>query len=97
MADQSYSFDTTGAMFCDIFIYYGPAGKDAAAECGIAWATRLPLTGSTRVVRKPMYALKAKGEDFGLMRKMFDEWFGTVDDLINHLCEKHPISVVDHA
>src|SRR5574343_86553 len=31
-ADNSFYFDTEGARNCDIFIYYGPAGKDAAAE-----------------------------------------------------------------
>jgi nucleoside 2-deoxyribosyltransferase len=60
-SDQSFEFDTNGAMQCDVFVYLGPAGKDAAAECGMAYATG-----------KPMIALWAKGEDFGLMRKMFN-------------------------
>ncbi len=59
-SDQSFHFDTQGAMTCDVFIYVGPAGKDAAAECGMAFA-----------FGRPMIALWAKGEDFGLMRKMF--------------------------
>lgn len=62
-SDQSFEFDTAGAGTCDLFIYVGPAGKDAAAECGIAWANNIPMIG-----------LYAKGEDFGLMRKMFNKW-----------------------
>ncbi|MBA3829720.1 MAG: hypothetical protein H0X33_12340 [Taibaiella sp.] len=33
-ADQSFEFDTKGATQCNLFIYYGPAGKDACAEKG---------------------------------------------------------------
>lgn len=63
-SDQSFEFDINGAMFCDCFVYVGPAGKDAAAECGMAYASG-----------KLMIGLWAKGEDFGLMRKMFaDRW-----------------------
>lgn len=65
-SDQSFDFDTNGAMSCDLFIYVGPAGKDAAAECGMCYGQR--LKGRTI----PMIALWAKSEDFGLMRKMFD-------------------------
>lgn len=61
-SDESFYFDTKGAMECDCFIYIGPAGKDAAAECGMAYARG-----------KFMIALWAKGEDFGLMRKMFHD------------------------
>jgi hypothetical protein len=75
-SDQSFEFDTHGAMTCDLFIYIGPAGKDAAAECGICYGQR--LHGRTI----PMLALYAKGEDFGLMRKMFDYWFERYDDLL---------------
>lgn len=70
-SDQSFMFDTDGAMNCDLFIYLGPAGKDAAAECGMAYAKKIP-----------MIALYSKGEDFGLMRKMFIQWFSRVDNLL---------------
>lgn len=70
-SDQSFEFDTNGAGSCDLFIYYGPAGKDAAAECGIAFAKGIPMLG-----------LHAKGEDFGLMRKMFLNWYSRIDVLI---------------
>lgn len=72
-SNQSFEFDTRGASSCDLFIYYAPAGKDAAAECGIAYNSPVP---------KAMWGLYAKGEDFGLMRKMFSRWFRTVDELL---------------
>ena len=73
-AQRCFDFDTTGASTCDLLIYVGPAGKDAAAECGIAWAKGIPVIG-----------LYAKGEDFGLMRKMFSEWFTRYTDLVKHV------------
>lgn len=78
-SDQSFVFDTTAAMTCDIFIYIGPAGQDASAECGLCYGQR--LVG--RYI--PMYGLWAKGDGFGLMRKMFDRWFERAEDLINVL------------
>jgi hypothetical protein len=65
-AEQSFQYDTQSAMDADVVIYVGPSGKDAAAECGIAYACCKPIIG-----------LSGKGEDFGLMRKMFTWW---VDD-----------------
>lgn len=73
---QAFNFDSLSAEDCDIFIYLGPAGKDAAAECGIAY-------GSPK--NKRMYALWTKGEDFGLMRKMFDVIFTRYTDLLKVL------------
>jgi hypothetical protein len=78
-SDQSFEFDTHGAMECDLFIYVGPAGKDAAAECGMCYGQR--LAGKTI----PMLALFAKGEDFGLMRKMFDVWFDRYVNLLHFI------------
>jgi hypothetical protein len=74
-SNQSFEFDTIGAMTCELFIYVGPAGKDAAAECGMCYGK-----GSI-----PMIGLWAKGEDFGLMRKMFKKWFVRVSDLLNYI------------
>lgn len=71
-SDQSFEYDTRGAATCDLFIYVGPAGKDAAAECGIAYANKVP-----------MFGLFAKGEDFGLMRKMFKVWFHRYTELLD--------------
>ena len=76
-ANQSFEFDTHGAMNCDLLIYVGPSGKDAAAECGMCYGQR--LAGKTI----PMFALHAKGEDFGLMRKMFDYWFDRYTDVVD--------------
>lgn len=76
-AERSFTFDTTGAAQCDLFIYASPGGKDAAAECGIAYGAKTPT----------MWALWAKGEDFGLMRKMFDRWFTRASDLLTATLE----------
>ncbi len=58
----SFEYDTKGATETDLVIYIGPSGKDAAAEIGAAWAVGTRILG-----------LHAKGEDFGLMRRMI-EW-----------------------
>lgn len=71
-ADNSFQYDTMGAANSDLVIYIAPSGKDAAAECGIAWAKSIPILG-----------LYAKGEDFGLMRKMMDAWFDRYTDLLD--------------
>ena len=86
-SDQSFSFDTNGALNCNIFIYVGPAGKDAAAECGICYGQKM------RGLYIPMLALYAKGEDFGLMRKMFDQWFERYTDLISAVKEIKSVSL----
>jgi len=76
-SNDSFHFDTNGAMTCDLFIYVGPAGKDAAAECGMCYGQRL------QGKKIPMLGLFAKGEDFGLMRKMFFEWCARYTDLLD--------------
>lgn len=73
-SNQSFEFDTKGAMESDLVIYYGPAGKDAAAECGMAYASGVPI-----------FALWAKGEDLGLMRKMFSLTLNRFQDLLNEV------------
>lgn len=75
-SQQSFDFDTNGAADCDVLVYYGPAGKDAAAECGIAYGRRKILIG-----------LHAKGEDFGLMRKMMTSWCSSANQIIEVLNE----------
>jgi nucleoside 2-deoxyribosyltransferase len=69
-SEQSFQYDTKGATESDLVIYIGPSGKDAAAEVGAAWAKGIPVLG-----------LHAKGEDFGLMRKMI-HWHYRYPDLI---------------
>lgn len=78
-AERSFQFDVSGAMNCDLFIYMSPGGKDAAAECGAAYAA-----SQKGQVRFPLWMLWAKGEDFGLMRKMFDRVFTRAADLLDH-------------
>lgn len=73
-SNSSFKFDTEGVMNCHLFIYYGNGGKDAAAECGMAYSKDIP-----------MIALWSKGEDFGLMRKMFKHWFLTHTELLQYV------------
>ena len=82
-ANKSFDYDSQGAMTCNLLIYISPSGKDAAAECGMCYGQR--FSGKTI----PMYALYAKGEDFGLMRKMFDRWFDNYLDLLIHITYNH--------
>ncbi len=70
-ANQCFKYDTTSARDCDICVYISPSGKDAAAEVGIAYANRKYIIG-----------LWAKGEDFGLMRKMIHTWCDRYEDVI---------------
>lgn len=77
---QSFEYDSSSAIECDIFIYLSPAGKDAAAECGMAYAAN-----ETDTYPKKIYALWSKGEDFGLMRKMFSRIFTRYTDLLDAL------------
>lgn len=70
----SFKYDTENAMFSDLVIYISPSGKDAAAECGMAFAKGVPIIG-----------LYAKGEDFGLMRRMMVRWCYDFRELLNIL------------
>lgn len=70
-ADKSFKYDTDGATKSDLVIYIAPSGKDAAAEIGAAWGAGVRIIG-----------LYAKGEDFGLMRKMVEFWFERYDQLL---------------
>lgn len=80
-AVRAFDFDINGAMDCDLLIYYGPGGKDAAAECGMCYGQRL----AGKCI--PMVALFAKGEDFGLMRMMFEHWFERYPDLLTYVSQ----------
>lgn len=81
ISNESFAFDTASAMMCDLFIYVGPSGKDAAAECGMCYGQRI----NGRHI--PMLALYAKGEDFGLMRKMFDGWYHRHTELLDAISD----------
>lgn len=77
-SDQSFRYDTAGATQSDLVIYIGPSGKDAAAECGMAWSRGIIVLGLT-----------AKTEDFGLMRKMMTAWFSRYQDLLKWLRDNY--------
>lgn len=69
---KSFVYDTSHAMNSDVVIYIGPSGKDAAAECGMAYSKGVPVIG-----------LHAKGEDFGLMRRMMVAWCHDYRELLD--------------
>lgn len=75
-AVQSFKYDTTSASTADLVIYIGPSGKDAAAEVGIAWAKGVRIIG-----------LYAKGEDFGLMRKLIHPWFERYSEVLKYVAD----------
>ena len=74
---KAFEYDTNGATKTNLVIYIAPSGKDAAAEVGAAWASGVPVIG-----------LWAKGEDFGLMRRMITKWYDRHLDLLCEI-EKH--------
>lgn len=85
---QSFEFDTLGAMDCDIFIYYGPAGMDACAELGIAWREAQLFERKNQLL---ILGLWAKGESLGLMRKMVDCWFSRPSELLEYVKDRYHV------
>lgn len=73
-ANHTFELHTKSAMSADLVIYISPSGKDAAAECGMAFAKGIPIFG-----------LYEKSEDFGLMRKMMVRWFEHYDDMFREI------------
>lgn len=69
--ERSFNYDTKGAMYSNLVIYIASSGKDAAAELGMAYARGVKILG-----------LYAKGEDFGLMRRMI-EWKYDYQELLD--------------
>lgn len=84
--ERSFKYDTDGAMLSDLVIYVSPSGKDAAAECGMAYGKGVPIVG-----------LYAKGEDFGLMRRMMLAWFHDYRKLLNFVKEFRQLKEPAHA
>lgn len=81
-SDQSFSFDTDGAVQCEVFIYYAPAGMDACAELGAAYAANRYAVEHSMGQNKFIVGLWSKGEGLGLMRKMVDKWFDRPAELL---------------
>ena len=79
--ERSFDYDTGWAAKSDIVIYLGPSGCDAWAEIGITWASK-----------RPIYALKAKGEPIGLMRRLVTKWFDDYKDMVEHISKEHNTS-----
>jgi hypothetical protein len=71
---KAFKYDTDGATKSDLVIYISPAGCDAWAEIGAAWAS------GVRVV-----ALNSKAEQAGLMRKMVYWWYDDHKVLLEEL------------
>jgi hypothetical protein len=72
-ADRCFQYDTQGATRSDLVIYIAPSGIDAGAEVGAAWAAKIPVLG-----------LYAKGDAFGLMRKMV-KWVPSFRDILREV------------
>ncbi len=68
--EDKFQYDIDGATKSDLVIYIGPAGTDAWAEVGAAYASGVKI-----------YGLWAKGEPAGLMRKMVT-WFSDYTALL---------------
>ena len=79
LSNKAFKFDSEGAMGCNLLIYIAPSGKDAAAECGMAYAKGIPIIG-----------LFAKSEDFGLMRKMMVAWYERYFDILEAIAGLEP-------
>jgi len=69
--NRIFRFCVDSATKADLVIYLGPSGCDAWAEVGAAHGSGVPVLG-----------LLAKAEDVGLMRHMVDEWFSSVNGLL---------------
>ncbi|WP_034643261.1 hypothetical protein, partial [Desulfovibrio inopinatus] len=67
---ENFRWNLLGATQSDLCIYLGPAGCDAWAEVGAAWAAGVPVVG-----------LWAKGEPIGLNRRMIRQWFSSFIEL----------------
>ena len=67
-----FRFCVESATGADLVIYLGPSGCDAWAEVGAAYGSGIPVLG-----------LLAKAEDVGLMRHMVNDWFISVNELLD--------------
>jgi hypothetical protein len=64
------------AMSAAVMIYVGPAGADAAAEIGLAFASGTEILGlSSSLAQEPMT----------IMRKLVKQWFADVDFMLNFI------------
>lgn len=79
----SFDYDSGWAAKADIVVYVGPSGCDAWAEIGIAYANN-----------RPIYALQAKGEPIGLMRRLITKWFEDHKDLVAHIVNESPVTLI---
>jgi len=70
-SENCFKQNRHSATSADLVIYLEPAGKDAAAEVGMASEKGTPIIG-----------LHAEGEDFGLMRKLMKWWVKDYNELI---------------
>lgn len=79
-ANACFYADIEHATNCDLFIYYAPAGSDAAAEMGAAWAKGIPII-----------ALCAKGDQLGICRKMWVGAYSRWDEIVD-ACNQYAVA-----
>jgi hypothetical protein len=73
---KAFDFDTSGAINCDLLIFYTYAGNDAHAELALAWQNGTPIIG-----------LYQKGYEEGLMSKMVNVWCYRYTEVLTHVKE----------
>lgn len=71
---DKFMYDINAATTADVVIYIGPSGCDAWAEVGAAYASGRTILG-----------IRAKGESIGLMQRMVDCWFDSLEALQKHM------------
>lgn len=71
---DKFMYDYNAATTANVVIYIGPSGCDAWAEVGAAYASGVPVLG-----------IWAKSEQVGLMRRMVDYWFESLEALQKHM------------
>ena len=75
--EAKFDADLDAVHNADLMVYLGPAGTDAWAEVGAAWAFSIPIIG-----------ILAKGEPAGLMRRMVDAWYEDYTDVL-FTCQRY--------
>ena len=70
-----FRFCTQACREADLVIYLGPAGQDAAAEVGIAYASNIPVYGLAGPLEAPGL----------ILTRCVQKWFSQVEPLLEEL------------
>ena len=72
---EIFDFCAQACKSADLVIYLGPAGQDAAAEVGVAYASGVPVLGLVGPLEAPGL----------ILTRCVGKWFNRVADLLNYL------------